>query len=86
MQHCGMTTVVPISKRGAVTLPPALRRKFGFGSGDNPLILIEERDGEVILRPASAVTVRDIPAEVIQGWITADEAGMREFESLPSPK
>ena len=85
MQHCGMTTVVPISKRGAVALPPALRRKFGFGSGDNPLILIEERDGEVILRPASAVTVRDIPAEVIQGWITEDEAGMREFESLARP-
>lgn len=85
MQHCGMTTVVPISKRGTVTLPPALRRKFGFGSGDNPLILIEERDGEVILRPASAVPVRDIPAQVIQGWITEDEAGMREFESLPPP-
>ena len=47
--------------------------------------MIEERDGEVILRPASAVTVRDIPAEVIQGWITEDEAGMREFESLARP-
>ena len=77
-----MTIVVPISKRGAVTLPPALRRKFGFGAGDNPLIIIEERDGEIVLRPASAVTVRDIPTEVITGWINADEAGMREFEAL----
>lgn len=78
-----MTMVVPISKRGAVTLPPALRRKFGFGAGDNPLILIEERDGEIILRPASAVTVRDIPPQVIQEWLAEDEAGMREFEALP---
>ena len=85
MPHYCMTTVVPISKRGSVTLPPALRRKFGFGAGDNPLILIEERDGEIVLRPASAVTVRDIPAKVIQEWIAEDEAGMREFESLARP-
>ena len=76
-----MTTVVPISKRGAVTLPPALRRKFGFGAGDHPLVLIEEREGKLVLRPASAVTVRDIPAAVIQEWMAEDEAGMREFES-----
>lgn len=85
MRSCLMTTVVPISKRGAVTIPPALRRKFGFGAGDNPLILIEERDGEIILRPASAVTVRDIPAATIQGWMAEDEAGMREFESTTRP-
>ena len=82
MRHCRMTTIVPISKRGTVTLPPFFRRKLGFGAGDNPLIMIEERDGEIVLRPASAVTVRDIPAHVIQGWISEDEAGMREFESL----
>ena len=77
-----MTTVVPISKRGAVTLPPALGRKFGFGKGENPLILIEEREGEIVLRPACAMTVRDIPSGMIQGWIADDEAAMRTFESL----
>ncbi len=85
MRHCRMATIVPISKRGAVTLPPALRRKLGFGSGEHPLILIEERNGEIVLRPASAVTVREIPAPVIQGWITEDEAGMQEFAALPRP-
>jgi bifunctional DNA-binding transcriptional regulator/antitoxin component of YhaV-PrlF toxin-antitoxin module len=80
-----MTTVVPISKRGTVTLPPALRRKFGFGVGANPLILIEERDGEIVLRPAAAVTVRDIPSRQIQKWISEDEAGMRAFEALARP-
>lgn len=85
MRYCGMTTVVPISKRGAVTIPPALRRKLGFGSGENPLILVEERDGAIILRPANAVPLREISTEVIQGWIADDEAGMREFESLARP-
>ena len=85
MRQCWMRKVVPISKRGTVTLPPALRRKFGFGSGGNPLILIEVQKGEIVLQPASAVTVRDIPTEVIAGWITGDEAGMREFEVLARP-
>jgi AbrB family looped-hinge helix DNA binding protein len=81
-----MMTVVHISKRGTVTLPTALRRKFGFGAGDNPLTLIEEREGEIVLRPASTVIVREIPPEVIQEWIAANETGMREFGSFDSPK
>jgi bifunctional DNA-binding transcriptional regulator/antitoxin component of YhaV-PrlF toxin-antitoxin module len=80
MRHCSMTTVVPISKRGTVTLPPALRRKFGFDQMENPLVIIEERDGEMILRPAAAVPVRDLPKELIEQWIAEDEAGMAEFE------
>jgi bifunctional DNA-binding transcriptional regulator/antitoxin component of YhaV-PrlF toxin-antitoxin module len=75
-----MTTVVPISKRGTVTLPPALRRKFGFDQMENPLVIIEERDGEMILRPAAAVPVRDLPKGLIEQWIAEDEAGMAEFE------
>jgi antitoxin PrlF len=70
-----------MSKRGTVTLPPALRRKFGLDRMDNPLVIIEERDGELILRPAAAVPVRDLPKSVIDGWITDDEAGMREFDA-----
>ncbi len=64
-----------------MTLPPALRRKFGLDRMDNPLVIIEERDGELILRPAAAVPVRDLPKSVIDGWIADDEAGMREFEA-----
>lgn len=75
-----MNTVLPISKRGTVTLPPALRRKYGFDQMENPLVILEERDGELILRPAAAVPVRDLPLAVIKDWIAEDESGMREFE------
>lgn len=86
MRQYGMTTVVPVSKRGTVTLPPELRRKFGFDRMDNPLVIIEERDGEMLLRPATAVPVRDLPKNVIEGWIADDEAGMLEFEAAkPKP-
>lgn len=81
MRQCGMTTIIPVSKRGTVTLPPALRRRFGLDRMENPLILLEERNGELILRPAAAVPTREIPLDVIEGWIADDEAGMREFEA-----
>jgi len=81
MRHCRMSTVVPISKRGTVTLPPSLRRKFGFDQMENPLVILEERDGELILRPAAAVPVRDLPASLIEQWIAEDEAGMAQFKA-----
>lgn len=79
-----MSTVIPISKRGTVTLPPALRRKFGFDRMENPLVIVEERDGALILRPATAVAVRDLPKSLIDEWIAEDEAGMAQFEASAS--
>ena len=73
MRHCRMAVVVPISKRGTVTLPPALRRRLGLDT-ENPLVIIEERGGELILRPAVAIAVRDIPEGVIAG---CDVKGIR---------
>ena len=40
---------------------------------ENPLIVVEERDGGVFLHPAAAMTVRDIPTGTIQSWIREDE-------------
>jgi bifunctional DNA-binding transcriptional regulator/antitoxin component of YhaV-PrlF toxin-antitoxin module len=77
-----MTTVVPISKQGTLTLPLALRRKLGLGSVDQPLVVIEERDGELILRAAAEVPVRDLPQSLIEDWVAEDEEGMREFEAM----
>jgi len=76
-----MSTALPISKRGTVTLPPALRRKYGFDQMENPMVILEERDGELILRPAAAIPVRDLPSELIGQWIADDEAEMAEFKA-----
>ena len=80
-----MATIIPVSKRGTVTLPPALRRRFGLDRMENPLIIIEERDGEMILRPAAAIPVRDLPINMIEGWIADDEVGMTEFKVSAKP-
>ncbi len=79
MQHCSMTITLPISKRGGLTLPPALRRKLGLDSVDSPLVIVEERDGGIFLQPATAVPVRDLPRETLTRWISRDEAEMTAF-------
>jgi bifunctional DNA-binding transcriptional regulator/antitoxin component of YhaV-PrlF toxin-antitoxin module len=86
MQHCSMTTTLPISKRGALTLPPEVRRKLGIDRLSNPLVIIEDRDGGIFLQPAAAVPMRDIPKETIARWIARDEAEMAQFAATSKRK
>jgi bifunctional DNA-binding transcriptional regulator/antitoxin component of YhaV-PrlF toxin-antitoxin module len=79
MQHCSMAVVIPMSKRGTVTLPPELRKKLGLDRLKNPMLLAEERDGKLVLEAATAVAVRDLPPDRIREWIAADEAEMAAF-------
>jgi len=85
LQHCGMTTL-PLSKRGSLTLPPALRRKMGLDKLRNPMLLVEERDGGLFLHPAMAMPVRDVTKAQIKAWIARDEADMKAFQAAPKPK
>ena len=79
MQHYSMTTTLPVSKRGALTLPPDLRRKLGLDRLSSPMVIVEEREGGLFLQPAAAVPMRDIPKETIARWIARDEAEMAQF-------
>jgi len=74
-----MKQVLPISKRGTITLPPAYRRKIGLDRLENPLMLVEEREGKLVMEVATALPVRDIPKETIQSWIAEDEADGAEL-------
>ena len=81
MQHCRMTTTLPISKRGSLTLPPELRRKMGLDKLRNPLVLVEERDGGLFLQTAVAMPMRDLPKAQIEAWIARDEADLAAFKA-----
>jgi len=81
MQHCRMTTTLPLSKRGSLTLPPSLRRKMGLDKLRNPMLLVEERDGGLFLQPAVTLPVCDLPKAQIQAWVARDEAEMRAFQA-----
>jgi len=74
-----MAIAVPISKRGTFTIPPEIRKRLGVDQLENPMLLVEERDGRIYLEPATAVPVRDIPKATLRKWIKADEAEMASF-------
>jgi len=86
MQRCRVTLTLPVSKRGGLTLPPALRRKLGLDRINSPLVIVEERDGGLFLQPAAAVPVRDIAREKLARWIARDEAEMAAFTRTPKVK
>lgn len=72
-------TALPVSKRGAVTLPPEMREALGLHLADHPMMLAELRNGGVFLQPAEALPVRNIPVETMKAWIAEDE---REAEGF----
>ena len=79
-------TTLALSKRGSLTLPPALRRKMGLDKLRNPLLIVEEREGGLFLLPAVAMPVRDLPKAQIQAWIARDEAEMKTFQAAGKTK
>lgn len=81
-----MTTTLPLSKRGTLTLPPALRRKMGLDKLNNPMLLVEERDGGLFLHPAVALPMRDLPKAQLKAWIARDEAEMKAFQATAKKK
>ena len=74
-----MSYTLPISKRGALTIPPSLRRKLGIDKVPEPLVVLTERDGGLFIQFAAAVPVRDIPKSVIEGWVREDRADAAAF-------
>jgi AbrB family looped-hinge helix DNA binding protein len=60
-----------VSNRGQITLPADIRKRFGIKSGE-PVIL-EDRDGELVLKPAAVVEVEMYTPEQIAGWNREDE-------------
>ena len=83
LRHYGMATTIPLSKRGSLTLPPALRRKMGFDKLSNPMVLVEECEGGLFLQPAVAMPMRGIPKATKDRWIARDKAGMAAFRTVP---
>ncbi len=81
-----MSMILPMTKRGGLTLPPDLRRRLGLDDLENPLILVEERDGGLFLQPAAAVPVREISRKQLDQWISRDEAEMAAFQNKSRSK
>lgn len=69
-------TTLTMTKRGAITIPPEIRRRLGLDRLKHPLLIAEEKDGGLFIQPAVATPLRDIPVKTIKSWIHEDEEYM----------
>jgi len=66
----GVRETVIVSERGQLTLPAALRRRLGILRG-GPLLL-EEKDGQMVLKPAMVVEIEMYSDNQIAEWDRSD--------------
>lgn len=77
-----------VSSRGQITLPAEVRKQFGIKSGEP--VIIEDRNGELVLKPAAVLEVEMYSPAKIAEWDKQDqldEAGRKAIlKKLPKPK
>jgi AbrB family looped-hinge helix DNA binding protein len=59
-----------VSERGQITLPKNLRDKLAIKAGT--ALIAEEKDGQLIIRPAVVTPVRIYTDEEVQSWLRED--------------
>jgi AbrB family looped-hinge helix DNA binding protein len=80
-----MRQTLIVSTRGQITLPADIRKRLGIKSGE-PVIL-EDRNGELVLKPAAVLEIEMYTQEQVAEWDRDDELGDAEraqiLERLP---
>lgn len=61
---------IVVSGRGQITLPASMRRRLGIKAGG--ILVVEERKGELILRPAVVVELDTYTDKEISRWERED--------------
>lgn len=75
-----MKESVLVSSRGQITLPAGVRKRLGIKSGG--VILIEERSGELVLRPAAVLEIEHYTDKEIAAWDAQDQLDPAERKSI----
>ncbi len=65
-----MRQTVIVSNRGQITLPMSLRKRLGIRDGG--AVILEERDNELILKPAMVLEVEMYTEAQVAEWDKAD--------------
>ncbi len=74
-------TMLRVSKRGTIILPPELCRKLGLDRIDQPMVLVEECEGGIFLQTAVPVLLRDFTKTQMEQWIKGDKAGLTKLKT-----
>ncbi len=65
-----MRQTVIVSNRGQITLPMSLRKRLGIRDGG--AVILEERDNELVLKPAMVLEVEMYSEDQVAEWDKAD--------------
>jgi AbrB family looped-hinge helix DNA binding protein len=71
-----MKESIVVSGRGQITLPASMRRRLGIKAGG--VLVAEDRDGELVLRPAAVVELDTFTDEEISRWDREDRLAKDE--------
>jgi antitoxin PrlF len=69
-----------ISERGQITLPSKIRKKLGLEPGS--IVTIEERERELVIRPAAVVEIDVYSDEEIESWLEEDKLPSKEKKAI----
>ena len=69
-----------VSGRGQITLPAALRKRFGLKGGD--VVILEDRGSEIVLKPGVVLEVQIYSDEQIAAWDAEDALATDERDRL----
>ena len=61
-----MPETLIVSSRGQITLPADLRRRLGLAPGD--VLIVEDRNGELVLKPAAVLEMESYTDGQIAEW------------------
>ena len=73
-----MRESLTVSSRGQITLPAEIRKRMGILAGG--VVILEEREGEVALRPAAVLEIETYGDVDIARWNAEDQ--LEEAERL----
>jgi AbrB family looped-hinge helix DNA binding protein len=69
-----------VSNRGQITLPASMRKHLGIEGGS--ALIIEERNGELALKPAAVMEIETYSDEQIAAWDKADQLSAAERQRI----
>ena len=75
-----MRESVTVSNRGQITLPAGIRKRLGIKPGG--VVVLEERSGEVVLRPAVVVGIETYTDANIARWDKEDHLDKNERSAI----
>ena len=68
-----------VGKRGAVVIPAGLRRRFGIEEG--ALVIAEEREDGILIRPAVALPVEVYSPERVAEFLLSNALDEKDYAS-----